>query len=485
MTTSLLLALLAVGSFFHIDLGPHSKPPATPVPLTWNVPLSGDLIRPDTAWWTLFREPVLDGCVREALVNNRDLESAIARVEQARAALGVARADQSPRLDGVASVSRSRVISTGGTPTGSDTEQDSNVLYGVASYEWDLWNKLKKASAAARADLLASEAARDTVKLALEGSVAKAYFNLRGADQQLQVARRTLAIRREALELRKLRYEHGLTSELEYRQDQAETASAEAAVRQYEQQVAQYEHALLVLMGRDPREMTEMKVERGVSLDILPPPPVIPAGLPSQLLERRPDIRQAQRQLEAAQARVGEAYADRFPSISLTGLFGAASLALEDLFSGPSGWGFGAAITAPLLDGGKRKSKQQQAEAQAWEALSNYDQTVRKAFRDTLDSLTGTEKTGQIFSALSDQERAQSRAYDLAKTRYEGGYSSYLDVLDAQRNLFQVQLNLEGSRRDRLNAAVDLCMALGGGWDVPLSGDAPVPTRAPGVPKKK
>jgi multidrug efflux system outer membrane protein len=475
MTTSLLLALLAVGSFFHIDLGPHPKAPVTPVPLTWSVS-SEDLVRPDTAWWTLFREPVLDGCMREALTNNRDLESAIARVEQSRAALGVTRSDQSPKLDGVASTSRSRVLSPSGSYTGYETETDNNTLYGGASYEWDLWSKLKKATAASRADLLASEAARDSVKLTLEGDVAKAYFNLRGADQQLQISRKTLAARREALALRKLRYEHGYTSELEYRQDQAETAAAEVAVRQYEQQVAQYEHALLLLMGRDPKEMAEMKVQRGVSLDAMPDPPAIPAGLPSQLLERRPDIRQARRELEAAQARVGEAYADRFPSISLTGLFGAASLALGDLFTGPSGWGFGGALTAPILDGGKRKSKQQEAEAKAREALSNYDQSIHKAFKDTLDSLTGTDKTGQIYSSLSNQERAQNRAFDLAKMRYEGGYSDYLDVLDAERTLFQVQLDREGARRDRYNAAVTLCLSLGGGWAA--SADA-----APGTTK--
>ena len=462
MTTSGLLAALILGSFFHFDMGPAMTRPTTQVPPAWTAAVSGDLVTPQTAWWTLFREPVLDRCVEEAFRNNRDLEQALARVEQARAVLGETRGQQSPELDLKVNTARARVIEGA---NGSSSPTNTNDVLGAVSYEADLWSKLRKATTAAKLQLLSSEAARDTVRLSLAGQVAKAYFSLRGQDQQLQIAQETLQTRKEALALRKLLYEKGRTSELDYRQDQSETAVAAVKVRQMENAVARSEHALLVLMGRNPQEQVANQVTRGVSLDALPQPPEIPPGLPSQLLERRPDIRQSEQDYLAALAKIGEAKAAQFPTLSLTGLFGSASPELEDLFTGPTAWELAGKLLAPLVDGGKRKSRVKKAEAAARESLGIYDQTVRTAFQETLDALVGNTKAQEILTLQTEQEKAQSRAYELAKAKYEGGYASHLDLLDAQRQLFQVQLDLEGSRTDRLNAVVDLCLALGGGWD--------------------
>ena len=274
MTTSGLLAALILGSFFHLDMGPAMTKPVTDVPVSWSAPVSGDLITPRTAWWTLFREPVLDRCVEEAFRNNRNLEQALARVEQARAVLGETRSQQSPEVNLQVEAARARVIEGA---NGSSSPTNTNDVLGAVSYEADLWSKLRKATTAAKLQLLSSEAARDTVRLSLAGQVAKAYFSLRGQDQQLQIAQETLQTRKEALALRKLLYEKGRTSELDYRQDQSETAVAAVKVRQME-------NALLVLMGRNPQEQVANQVTRGVSLDALPQPPEIPPGLPSQLL---------------------------------------------------------------------------------------------------------------------------------------------------------------------------------------------------------
>lgn len=477
MTTSGLLAALILGSFFHFDMGPAMTRPTTQVPPAWTAAVSGDLVTPQTAWWTLFREPVLDRCVEEAFRNNRDLEQALARVEQARAVLGETRGQQSPELNLKVNTARARVIEGA---NGSSSPTNTNDVLGAVSYEADLWSKLRKATTAAKRQLLASEAARDTVRLSLAGQVTKTYFTLRGQDQQLQIARQTLSTREEALGLRKLRYDKGLTSELDYRQDQAETAVAAVQVRQLENAVARSEHALLVLLGRNPQELVANQVTRGVSLDALPQPPEIPPGLPSQLLERRPDIRQAEQSYLAALAKIGEAKAAQFPVLSLTGLFGSASTELEDLFTGPTAWELAGQILAPLVDGGKRKSRVSKAEAAARESLGSYDTTVQGAFRETLDALVGNTKTQEILVLQTEQEKAQSRAYDLAKAKYEGGSVSHLDLLDAERQLFQVQLDLEGARTNRLNAVADLCLALGGGWDA-ASGDRTPKAQATGT----
>lgn len=470
MTTSAVLAALFLGSFFHINLGPEVKPPVSyEIPPAYVRVVSADeikqpeaeTVRPDTPWWTYFNEPVLNGCIEEAFRNNRDLEAALAKVQQARAVFKENRANQRPEIGGQVDTSRSYLL---GNADGRHNETDLWYGLGTANYEADLWGRLQKATRAAKENILATEAAKNSVRLALASQVAKTYFSLRGTDNQLAVAQRTLLTETETVNLNRIKYEHGQINELDLRRSEAAAASTEAKVRELEMALSKYENSLLVLMGREPKDFIARDIPRGVAIDKMPEPPVIPSGLPADLLKQRPDVKQAEQNYKVALANLGSARAGQYPTLSFNGLIGTPADDLSYVFTGATGWSLASQVFAPFFDGGKRSSKVKQAEAAAQQAWSVYYKTVQTAFEETLNSLTARDKTLEILGHVKTQESAQSRAYDLAKIQYDEGYTSQLDLLDAERQLLSVQLQLEQTRADRLNAVVDLCTALGGGW---------------------
>ncbi len=444
-------------------LGPDYARPALDVPAA-QAPV-GPI---DAQWWTAFADPALDGLIDEAFAANQDLVQAAARVAEARAAFGIVDADRMPQLGVRADATRTRLSESGLTPVLEERTVDLGSAQLMASYELDLWGKLARASEAARAELLASEAARDTVRLSLVAMVARSYFELRALDAQLEVARRTLASRNETAALQRKRYEGGSASELEVRQAQAEALDAAARVPQLEQQLALTEHVLGVLLGRSPRALVEERIARGTAIEALRAPPALPAGLPADLLERRPDLREAEQRLVAANARIGQAKAAWFPSITLTGNLGSESRALADLFGGSAGtWSLAAGLVQPLFDGGRIDAGIAAAEARTAQAEAGYRKAVQIAFRETLDALVASRTTGEQYQARAERVTALEQALSLAWKRYEAGYSAYLDVLDAQRNLFQAELDRITAQRERLGAAVSVYQALGGGWTAP------------------
>lgn len=471
LLAALLLALLLAGC----TLGPDHVRPAMDMPDAWRAGTADKGDVPD-GWWNGFGDPALDALMAAALEHNRDLAKAMASVDEARARLGLARAEQLPRFDAQGASQRQRYSLRGMNAFTEDTRvQDLHNAGGALSYEADLWGRYRRATKAARADLLSTAAARDAVRLTLTAEVARTYFDLRACDQQLQIARNTLASRESTQALRRVRYELGLTGELDYRQAEAEAASARSSMHALENSVSATETALAVLMGGSPREIVSGVVARGLPVGALPVPPGVPAGLPSALLERRPDLVQAEQQLAAASARIGVARAAYFPSISLTGLLGYESNDLAQLFTGPAGtWRYAGSVAMPLFDFGRVKAGVDAAEARQRAALAGYEKAVQDAFREAQNALVANRKARAIAAAQSTQVDALRRSLHLARLRYDNGYSSFLEVLDAERSLFQAEVSLVSARRDQLTAVVDVYRALGGGW----AGIAPRPETA-------
>lgn len=473
MTTSVLLAALFIGSFFHINVGPEVKAPAPyDIPEAYVITLSDDVrtgqsvsgVRPDYAWWTSFNEPVLEKCIDEAFSQNRDLESALAKVQQARAVFRETRGNQRPNI-GV-EIDATRAYTKVGT---TEAINEQNILYGMgaASYETDLWGKLQKATRAAKENILATESAKNSVRLALTSQVAKTYFSLRGTDKQLIVARETLETQKKTIELNKILYDNGKISELELRRSESIAASSAIQVNQLEIALGKYENSLLVLMGREPKEFITKNIPRGLTLDELPVPPDVPLGLPAEMLSYRPDVKTAEQNYKTALANIGTARAGQYPSLTFNGLIGNPGRAVDDpsdLFTGATGWSLASQILVPIFNGGKLSARAAQAEAAAQQAWSAYYKTVQKAFEETMNSINTQAKTQEILALLEVQQKVQKRAYELANIRYTEGIASQIDLLDAERELLSVQLQLEGSRADRLNSIVDLYTALGSGW---------------------
>lgn len=471
MTTSGLLAALIAGSLFTFNVGPNVQPLHSQAPPAWVMEVSADSFEAHTAWWALFNDPVLNACVEQAFQKNADLEIALARVEQARAALGTSRSFQAPTLDVQGSTSRGRVVGPqGGAPR--PTESDANLLVGSLSYEADLFGRLRKGTEASRADWEASRAARDGVRLVLAGQVARTYFTLRSINEQLHVAKAMLAANNASLEVLKQRYQLGMDSEMNYQRFRSQTATVAVQVKQLEDQLVQVELALLVLLGYNPVDLSALRAsENIVALDKEPILPKIPTGLPAEMLNRRPDLRGGRERYIAAVARVGQANAARYPSLSLNALLGAASGPLQDLFSGPTGWSLTGQVLAPIFDAGRRKSQMQRAEAVAWEARVAYEQQVRVAFQETLGALSSQANLKDQGVQLEDRVESQKRAFILVEDLYRLGRVGQFELLDAQRQLLQAQLELVANKRDQLNASVNLCLSLGGGWDVVVSND--------------
>jgi len=448
-------------------LKPDYTKPAIDLPAGWrDAPADGVRAR-DARWWKVYGDPVLDSLIDEALAHNANVMLAIARVDEARAALSVTSADQRPQINANANRSRTRVSQRGSTPLpqGVNPEfNDTRVAAGV-SYEIDLWGRLRNATQAAHADLLATEAARETVLITLTSDVAQSYFSLRAFDEQLAATRRSLAARTEALGMQKRRFEVGDISEFDYRQLEADVAAERALMPTLEQQRALQENALAVLLGKSPRAIYEGALEAGSDPEGRTVAIVVPAGLPSDLLLRRPDLVQAEQTLIAANARVAVARAAYFPTLSLTGYLGSESVALSDLFTGPAGiWQAALAAGQPIYAGGRIDAQVQVAGARERQALAQYQLAIQNAFREVRDALVSQAKARERLEAESDRVAALRTTLRFARLRYQNGMTGQLEVLDAERNLLAAEQNRIDALRAQRAAIADLFKALGGVW---------------------
>jgi len=443
-------------------LGPKYKRPTVAVPDTYRG-LAPDASAQtaaslgDEKWWTVFQDPQLQELIREALSQNYDVRIAAVRVLQAQAVLGITRADQFPTITGGASTSNDRFPAFKITPAFETSPFMVNLSL---FWELDFWGKFRSATKAARASLLATEWGQKAVISSLVSNVASAYFQLLELDSEMEISRRTLDSRKESLRLIEIRAKGGATSLIDVRQSEQLVYTAAEAIPDLERRTEQQENLVSILLGRNPAPVT-----RGKALLENPLLPVVPTGLPSSLLERRPDLQSSEQQLVAANARIGVAKAAYFPQISLTAVGGYLSPALTDLFSGPAGlWSFGGELVQPIFTGGRIRSNVRLTEAQQQEAVLIYQQSIQQAFREVSDSLVAYRKN-QEFRA--QQELLTAAAQDstrLANMRYEGGSTSYLEVLDNDTRYFDAQLGLAQAQLSERLALVQLYNALGGGW---------------------
>jgi multidrug efflux system outer membrane protein len=462
------LMLILVGALFaRCTVGPDYKRPEVLVPASWRTLNGASDSIANLKWWELFADSTLQNLIRTALKDNYDLQLAVARVAEARALLGIARSAQFPELNAGARYRNDRESETSFPPIEKLGVNPNFDLYRAdlnASFEIDLWGRLRRATEAARAELLANEENQRTVLMTLVAEVAQTYFDLLELDREAEIDRRTLDSRRASLDLVSRRYNDGLASELDVRRAEEEVASAAATVPDVERRIAQTENGLRIFLGENPGP-----IPRSVSLDNEHMPPEIPAGLPSALLEQRPDIREAEARLVAANARIGEAKAEFFPQISLTGIFGSASISLSDFFTGPSRmWSAGPTVTLPIFNAGRLSSNLAAKEAREQQSLIRYRQSIQAAFREVDDALVFHQNVREIRLQREREVRAAEQALALANLRYTNGVSSYLDVLDTQRQLFSAEINLAVITRDQLNAVVQVYKALGGGWEADL-----------------
>lgn len=409
-------------------------------------------------WWDLLRDEQLQGLIKIALAENRDLRQAVATVEEFQARAFIARSDFMPGISGSGNApvfGRKTVFLVPGF-----ANPFNYYLQGNLSWELDIWGRIRRSNEAARADLLSKEENRRAVTIQLVSAVGEAYFNLLQFDTQLDIAKRTVQSWEESVRISQARLKQGMTSRLDADQFEAERAGAAARTAELERQMVQAENQLSVLLGRKPFAIT-----RGRSLHEQVMPPKVPAGLPSELMQRRPDLLQTEQQLAAATARIGAAKADRFPKITLTGLLGSASPQLAKFFSDPAFYGVGGAgFIGPLLNSQVLGFQQEAAEAQAKQALAQYEQSILVAFREVEDALVAVRTARAQNEAQQQQVAALQSALKLAELRYKGGLANYLDVLVSRRNLFEAELALTSSRRLHLVSVVQLYKALGGGW---------------------
>jgi NodT family efflux transporter outer membrane factor (OMF) lipoprotein len=465
----LVILFLSVLTLASCTLGPDYKRPVVPTPATVrgaDPATAGAASLADLRWSELFRDDTLTELVTGALQENFDLRIAAERVLQARAVFRITRSDQFPEVGASVDVVTTRISRTGSNRA-IPRDVDPDVTFTEAGFslgwELDVWGRLRRLTESARAQYFATEEARRGIVTTLVADVTETYLALRGLDLELEIARRTRDAATNSLRLTEARRVSGLASALDVRQAEQLLHTASGQIASLERQIEQTENALQLLAGRYPGD-----VARGRPLEALEVPPTVPAGLPSGLLERRPDIRQAEQELIAANAQIGAAKAEYFPRISLTGFFGAQSRALSDLLSAPARtWTLAAGAGAPIFNAGRTRANVQFAEAVQRELVVNYQRAIYTAFREAADALAEYRKSGE---QRADQERlveALRVSTRLSTERYEGGIDSYLQVLDAQRNLFQGELDLARLRRQELAAIVQLYRALGGGWTQP------------------
>ena len=455
-------------------LGPDYVRPPVQAPEAWKDNGQIDTTLANVEWWDLFQDSQLQELIRIALAENKDLKIAVERIEEARAFYGFQEADLYPHVDVNASAAHQEVTKDGAIkiPENTDTSKPLYQLNTSVFWELDFFGRIRRATEAERAILLSTEEARRFAVITLVSDVAQAYMELRDLDLRLEISRRTVKSREEYVQLAKLRFEGGLTSELDWRQAEAEYHRTQAFVYDFERFVALKENEISVLLGRNPSI-----IARGQSLEDQPLPPEVPAGLPSALLERRPDIAQAEQILISSNARIGEAKALLFPTISLTGFFGWESTELDNLVTTPARtWSIAGNLLQPIFNAGKNKRRVEVTESQFRQTLYAYESVILQAFREVEDALIDYKKSGERRASQTDRVNAERKVLQLAEVRYRGGVSDYLEVLDAQRSLFDAELDWVESSRDQLVALVRLYKALGGGWTAPAPASDATPT---------
>ncbi|HEY6086054.1 MAG TPA: efflux transporter outer membrane subunit [Nitrospira sp.] len=409
-------------------------------------------------WWELYHDEELQKLIRIALEENKDLKRAVATVDEFAARVLVAKTDFAPQMNATVNApafGNTKNIAFPGFPNVFNYYVQGNL-----AWELDIWGRIRRSNEAALGDLLAREENRRALIVQIVGGVAQAYFDLRQIDMQLEIAKRTLQAWEESVRIGQARLRQGVINRLDVDQFEAERQNAEARIAELTRQMVQKENELSVLLGRNPSQIV-----RGQSLTEQMMPPVVPAGLPSELLQRRPDVIQAEQGLAASTARIGMTKAERFPKLSITGVLGVASPQLTQLVAHETFFGVaGPSLAGPLFNAQVLGFQQKAAEAQARQALAQYEQTVLVAFREVEDALVGVSTARDQAAAQERQVNALRSALHLANVRYKGGLANYLDVLIAQRSLFDAELSLAATRRLHLVSVVQLYKALGGGW---------------------
>jgi len=454
-----LLILLISGC----TVGPNYKKPAVPAPPEYRGASAEQIAKSQAAsfgdqkWWDIFQDDVLRDLIKTALKQNYDVRIAAARILEARAQLGITRADQLPSVSASASSVNERVAQSVRLPSFETTINQVSVS---ASWELDFWGKFRRATESARANLLSQEWAQRQVISSLVSDVATAYFQLRELDLELEISRHTLASRQDSLRLTQILADHGATSMLDVRQAEQLVYGAAATIPDLERRIEQQENFISLLLGELPQG-----IARGRKLVDQPREVQVPPGIPSSLLERRPDIRQAEELLVAANAQIGVAKSAYFPQITLTTAGGYQSSALLGLFSSPAGfWNLGGSVVQPVFEGGRIKNGVRLAQARTQEATVFYERTVQSAFRDVSDALVGYHKSQEFRMQQEQLTHSAEEATKLSNMRYKGGAASYLEVLDSDTRYFLAQLTLAQAELQELESLVQIYRSLGGGW---------------------
>jgi multidrug efflux system outer membrane protein len=479
------ILMLAITALIGCAVGPNYKRPTVDVPVTYRTPSpdsasTGDStpaadthssqIKPgqtistpapqslgDEKWWEVFQDAELQNLIRTALKKNYDVRIAATRVLEARAQLGITRADQLPSLGLGANITSVQSPKLGPIPAYELTQGE---IAPTAAWNLDFWGKYRRATESARATLLANEWAQKAVMATLVANLATSYFQLRQLDLELEISKQTLSSRQDSLKLTQTLEEHGINSLLDVRQSEQLVYTAATEIPDLERQITQEENAISILLGNNPGD-----IPRGLKLTEEPHSPEVPVGLPSALLERRPDIRQAEATLIAANAQIGVARAAYFPQISLTGSAGFESPALTNLFTGPAGvWNVAASLTQPIFEGGRLKSGVRLAQAQRDQMVLTYQQTIQGAFRDVSNALVAYQKDREFRVQQEHLVASAEDAAHLSQVRFKAGTTDYLEVLTNETNSFQAQLGLAQAQGNELVALVDVYQALGGGW---------------------
>ena len=455
------VCLLAAAALAGCTLGPDYRRPEIAAPAAFQYEPKDAAATADTLWWQQFHDPVLDGLITEALAHNANVQIAAANVEQAAALLTQTRSQLFPALGVGAGAQRERTREPAFAALIPNYPNPASAYQAAlqASWELDLWGRIRRQSEAAYANVLAGAEARRGVILTLVAQVATSYLQLRGLDAQLSVAHKTLDTYKESVDLFTLQFQYGQVSQMNVAQAQSQYETAAAQIPLIESQIAQTQSSLAVLIGRDPGPIARGKSMYELQL------PQVPAGVPSALLERRPDLLQAEQQLIAANAQIGAAKALYFPTISLTGAFGNASNELSKLFSGPARvWSYAGTLAGPIFSFGAVSCQVAQAEAAQQAALLSYRLAIRNAFADVDNALVANQKLHEQLDAQRKLVAALQQYTELARLQYDGGYAPYSTVLQAEQALFPAELNLVSIRAQLFGSAVNLYKAMGGGW---------------------
>jgi multidrug efflux system outer membrane protein len=478
-----LVLTLVAAALAGCVVGPNYERPEVAAPSAFQIEIEKAEGSADAVWWRQFDDPVLDGLIAEALAHNSNIAIATANVAQASAFLTQTRSQFFPQVGYGVDGSRQRAPEPAFAQNLPNYPNPTTAYQAALSASWeiDLWGRIQRQSEAALANVLATDEVRRGVVLSIVATVATSYLQLRGLDAQLEVARRTLQTYKESVDLFTLQFEYGQVSQMNVAQAQSQYESAAAQIPLIESQIAQTQNSLAVLIGRDPGP-----IARGKSLDDLALPKV-PAGLPSALLERRPDLLQAEQQLVAANAQIGAAKALYFPTISLTGAFGGASNDLSNLFKGTSRvWSYAGTFAGPIFTFGAVSGQVAQAEATQKAALLNYELAIRNAFADVDNALVANLKLQEQLAAQTRLVAALKQYSELARMQFDGGYTAYSTVLQAEQALFPAELSLASIRGSMFASSVNIYKAMGGGWvteaDKLTTGGSQPPPAVPPVP---